>query len=67
MTRLDVGYNRMGEEGSAALRKANEGRSGFELRNVEQCASVFCCFCVPERHLIDVLAFPKFSSAPERA
>jgi hypothetical protein len=32
MTRLDVRYNSlMGEEGKAALRKAIEGRSGFEL------------------------------------
>ena len=30
-TRLDVRYNGLGEEGEAALRKASEGRSGFEL------------------------------------
>ena len=33
LTRLDVsGYNRFGEEGETALRKAVEGRSGFELK-----------------------------------
>ena len=31
MTRLDVRVNSLGEEGKAALRKALEGRSGFEL------------------------------------
>ena len=32
LTKLDVRYNSsMGEEGKAALRKAVEGRSGFEL------------------------------------
>ena len=31
MTRLDVRYNVLGAEGEAALRKAVEGRSGFEL------------------------------------
>jgi hypothetical protein len=30
LTRLDVGYNSLGEE--AVLRKAAEGRSGFELK-----------------------------------
>ena len=33
MTRLDVRYNSsLGEEGKAVLRKAAEGRSGFELQ-----------------------------------
>ena len=31
LTRLTVWHNDMGEEGKAALRKAIEGRSGFEL------------------------------------
>ena len=32
LTKLDVRYNfKMGEEGEAALRKAVEGRSGFQL------------------------------------
>ena len=31
MTWLDVGLNSMGDDGKAALRKAIEGRSGFEL------------------------------------
>ena len=31
MTRLDVSKNRLGDEGEAVLRKAIEGRSGFEL------------------------------------
>ena len=31
MTRLDVTYNGLGDEGKAVLRKAIEGRSGFEL------------------------------------
>ena len=31
LTRLEVEYNLLGEEGEAALRKATEGRSGFEL------------------------------------
>ena len=31
MTRLNVEYNMLGEEGKAVLRKAIEGRSGFEL------------------------------------
>ena len=31
MTRLDVRGNLLGNEGKAALRKALEGRSGFEL------------------------------------
>ena len=31
LTRLDVRYHALGEEGEAALRKAIEGRSGFEL------------------------------------
>ena len=31
MTWLDVKYNSLGKEGEAALRKAIEGRSGFEL------------------------------------
>ena len=31
MTLLDVRLNSLGEEGKAALRKALEGRSGFEL------------------------------------
>ena len=31
LTRLDVKYNALGEEGEAALRKTIEGRSGFEL------------------------------------
>ena len=30
MTRLDVRHNRLGGDGEAALRKAIEGRSGFE-------------------------------------
>ena len=32
LTRLDVQYNSLGEEGKAVLRKAVEGRSGFELK-----------------------------------
>ena len=32
MTRLDVWGNSLGKEGEAALRKAIEGRSGFELK-----------------------------------
>ena len=32
MTHLDVRVNSMGEEGKAVLRKAIEGRSGFELK-----------------------------------
>ena len=32
LTRLDVRDNSLGEEGEAALRKAAEGRSGFELK-----------------------------------
>ena len=31
LTRLDVGYNSLDEEGEAVLRKAVEGRSGFKL------------------------------------
>ena len=31
MTKLDVSYNSLGEEGKAALRNAVEGRSGFKL------------------------------------
>ena len=31
MTRLDVRWNRLGEEGMALLRQSIEGRSGFEL------------------------------------
>ena len=31
MTRLDVRGNLLGAEGKAVLRKATEGRSGFEL------------------------------------
>ena len=31
LTRLNVSYNRLGEEDEAALQKACEGRSGFEL------------------------------------
>ena len=31
LTKLDAQYNRLGEEGNAVLRKAVEGRSGFEL------------------------------------
>jgi hypothetical protein len=31
MTRLDVRRNNLGEGGKAALRKALQGRSGFEL------------------------------------
>ena len=31
LTRLNVGFNNLREEGEAALRKAIEGRSGFEL------------------------------------
>ena len=31
LTRLDVRVNSLGEEGKAALRKALDGRSGFEL------------------------------------
>ena len=31
MTRLDVTFNRLGDEGKAVLREAIEGRSGFEL------------------------------------
>ena len=32
LTRLDVKYNSLGKEGSAMLRRAVEGRSGFELK-----------------------------------
>ena len=32
LTRLDVRYNSLGEEGTAVLRTAVEGRSGFELK-----------------------------------
>ena len=32
LTRLDVRYNTLGEEGTAVLRTAVEGRSGFELK-----------------------------------
>ena len=32
MTHLDVRANSLGEEGKAVLRKATEGRSGFELK-----------------------------------
>ena len=32
LTRLDVRYNSLGEEGEAVLRKAVEGRSEFELK-----------------------------------
>ena len=32
LTRLDAGVNDLGEEGKAMLRKAVEGRSGFELQ-----------------------------------
>jgi len=32
LTRLDVRDNSLGEEGEAVLRKAAEGRSGFELK-----------------------------------
>ena len=32
MTHLDVRANVLGEEGKAVLRKAIEGRSGFELK-----------------------------------
>ena len=32
MTHLDVRANSLGEEGKAVLRKAIEGRSGFELK-----------------------------------
>ena len=32
MTHLDVRANSLGEEGEAVLRKATEGRSGFELK-----------------------------------
>lgn len=32
LTRLDVQYNSLGEEGTAALHKAVEDRSGFELK-----------------------------------
>ena len=32
MTHLDVRANSLGEEGKAVLRKAVEGRSGFELK-----------------------------------
>ena len=28
---LDVRYNRLGDEGKAAIRKAVEGKEGFEL------------------------------------
>ena len=31
LTKLDVHYNQLGEDGEAALRKAVEDRSGFEL------------------------------------
>ena len=32
LTRLDVQFNSLGEEGEALLRKAVEGRSGLELK-----------------------------------
>ena len=32
LTRLDVGYNRLGGKGQVTLRKAIEGCSGFELK-----------------------------------
>ena len=32
LTRLDVEYNSLGEEGRAVLRKTVEVRSGFELK-----------------------------------
>ena len=32
LTKLDARGNSLGEEGRAALRKAVEGRSGFELK-----------------------------------
>ena len=31
LTKIDVRYNELGDDGKAALRKAVEGRSGFEL------------------------------------
>jgi hypothetical protein len=31
LTKLDVKYNNMGDEGEAAIRKAVEGREGFVL------------------------------------
>ena len=31
VTQLDARFNRLGNEGAAVLRKAIEGRSGFEL------------------------------------
>ena len=31
LTKLDIQYNELSEEGEAVLRKAVEGRSGFEL------------------------------------
>ena len=31
LTKLDAQYNGLGEEGKAVLRKAVEGRAGFEL------------------------------------
>ena len=31
LTRLDMKYSALGEEGEAVLREATEGRSGFEL------------------------------------
>ena len=32
LTKLDAGYNRLGNEGVAALQRAVEGRAGFELK-----------------------------------
>ena len=32
LTKVDVGYNGLGEEGKAALQKAVVGRLGFELK-----------------------------------
>ena len=32
LTKLGAEYNRLGEEGEAALREAVEGRAGFELK-----------------------------------
>ena len=31
LTKIDVRYNLLGDDGKAALRKVVEGRSGFEL------------------------------------
>ena len=31
LTKIDVRWNEMGDDGEAALQKAVEGRSGFEL------------------------------------